>query len=705
MKKNKKIATYNGAKNLGILIFVWGIGIIVLLGAFGFSQMRKEVSRVALENSNSHMNIYTIDTEGSAVLLESRGNFILMNAGSKDKRDNVLSFVMSKIAKAKASGKYKTFSLYISTLEDSYIGEVKDIFDSLEVDSLYLPEEAVITNMENDSKEYKKVLDTYRDIVLYADEEGSEIVQVFPDYEVVFGDAKITVLGIDLDKEEYKNNFTDYLNDSSLISLVTVGNTKYLSTGSISSGIEKKLIEKYAGNIQADLYTLGNYGNNNSSSAEFLKYVNPDYSFEAYKEKSEKRESNAALRTMYYGTYASTKDNGNIEANITNDNVSLKLDKNALRMRVSYVTDNGDRLSGKVYQISRNNTLSNNWDFFVKDFEGYEKSRINYGISLANINSDKYGVDSFKGIEGLNQSIKLNVIYKEVLIDSVRLNSNEAKIEVGDTLPLTATIEPYNAKVSEYIWESDNKRVATVKDGVVTGISKGKAVITVKMKNSAVKDTCVVYVGDYDYTMEGLSLNTKNIVLDKHIVLNLNDFEDPEITWSVANTDILAVDSSNRLKPLKKGVTVLVATLNGYTDKIRVTVNDGLIVTGISEKTTVERFLEDSNLHNSRVMRDSGKYKTGDEEIYTNDILITNDKKTISAYTMSVLGDVNGEGTIEQGDISILNDYLNGKLKLTRAALQAADVNEDGKINTKDVRVLNNYMKHREGYETLPYKR
>ena len=703
MKKNKKAVALNNAKSIGILIFVWGIGLVVLLGAFAFSKGRREVSRIALDNANAHMNIYSIDADGSAVLLESRGNFILMNTGSKDKRDDVLSFVSSKIAKSKASGKYKTFSLYISEIEDSYIGEVEDVFDSLPVDSLYIQDEAVITQMQDDSKEYRKVIDDYRNIISLADDEGSEIVQVFPDYEIVFGDAKITILGVDLTKEEYQNNLKGYINDSSLISLVTVGNTKYLSTGSISDKVEKKLVNKYEGNLQADLYTLGNYGNENSSSAEFLKYVDPDYSFALYNEDNNAR-TDAAFRTMYYGVYASTKENGNIHVSIRNDDISLKLDKNAIRMKVAYRTDRGEKLSGKVYQIARNNTLSNNWDFFVKDFEGYKKERINYGISLANVDSTKYGVLAFKGIEELNKTVKIDIIYSEILVDSVKLNSNEIKIDVGDTHSLTATVEPYNAKVSEYIWESDNKKVATVKDGIITGISKGKATITVRMKNSAVKDTCVVYVGDFDYSMDGLSLNTKKIVLDKSIILDLNNFENSDILWTVANNKVLEIDSANRIRPLRNGTTVIIGTLNGFTDKLRISITDGLIVTGVAEQTTVEKFLDDSKLKDSKVMNTSGKYKNNNENVFTNDVLITNEEKSISAYTISVLGDVNGDGAIEDGDISVLNNYLKGDLKLSKASLKSADVNADGKVNTKDVRVLHNYLKHRKGYETLPYK-
>ena len=700
-KKKKKGNAYNGVKNIGILIFIWGIGIVVLLGAYAMTKRGPKTSYVVTESTNSHMNIYTIDTKGSAVLLESRGSFILMNVGSKDSKDKVIDFVSSKIARSKANGTYKTFSVYLSNFDESYIGEIKDVFKYLQIDNFYLPEEKVVAEI-TDRVEADKYTQKYREMMKLAEEEKAEVINLFTDYEVVFGDAKITILGLDdINSKDYKN-VSDYIKDSSIISLVTIGKTKYLSSGSISSKIESRLIEKYKGNIQADIYALGDYGKDTSSSAEFLKYVHPDYSIATYNGKDESI-TKASKRTMYYGAFASTKKNGNIAINIENDNVSFKMDKNTIKLQVAYKADTKERLSGKVYTIAKENTLSEHWDFFVTDFEGYQKERIKYGIALANILSKNYGGEIFKGIESLDKNMTIDVIYSEVLVDSIRLNSEEVKIDVGDSVSLTATVDPINAKRSPYTWESDNKNVATVKDGVVSGISKGKATITVRMKNSAITAKCIVYVGDYDTSISGLSLGIKNIVIGKDTILPLNSFENENITWAVGNTNILSIDSNNVLRPIKQGVTVISGTLNGYTDSIYVKITDGFIVSNVSENTTVSTFVKDMKIENAKIISSQGNKKEDDEVVATYDLLVVEKEKDMSIYSISVSGDINGDGMIGKADVDLLQGYLEGKKKLSKVALRSSDANKDGKVNRSDVRVLNNYIKKNKGHDTVPF--
>ena len=66
----------------------------------------------------------------------------------------------------------------------------------------------------------------------------------------------------------------------------------------------------------------------------------------------------------------------------------------------------------------------------------------------------------------------------------VELNkAGTVKLKKGKTLRLTATVYSDTA-VTTLTWKSSNKKVATVnKNGVVKGVKKGTATITVKTKN------------------------------------------------------------------------------------------------------------------------------------------------------------------------------------------------------------------------------
>lgn len=72
---------------------------------------------------------------------------------------------------------------------------------------------------------------------------------------------------------------------------------------------------------------------------------------------------------------------------------------------------------------------------------------------------------------------------------------DEATVNVGGTVTLTATVSPDNASDKTITWSSSDESVATVADGVVTGVAAGTAIITATANDgSGVKATCTVTV-------------------------------------------------------------------------------------------------------------------------------------------------------------------------------------------------------------------
>ena len=73
------------------------------------------------------------------------------------------------------------------------------------------------------------------------------------------------------------------------------------------------------------------------------------------------------------------------------------------------------------------------------------------------------------------------------------LNQDTVNVEVGDTATLVASLIPNNA-VSTIVWESSDESVATVDNGVITGVSNGQAVITARASEYDLEAECVVTV-------------------------------------------------------------------------------------------------------------------------------------------------------------------------------------------------------------------
>lgn len=76
----------------------------------------------------------------------------------------------------------------------------------------------------------------------------------------------------------------------------------------------------------------------------------------------------------------------------------------------------------------------------------------------------------------------------------VTLDKTSASVKQGRTITLTATVEPADAANKNVTWSSDNESVATVSDGVVTGVATGTAQITATTVDGNHTASCTVTV-------------------------------------------------------------------------------------------------------------------------------------------------------------------------------------------------------------------
>ena len=82
-----------------------------------------------------------------------------------------------------------------------------------------------------------------------------------------------------------------------------------------------------------------------------------------------------------------------------------------------------------------------------------------------------------------------------VAVTGVTLNQNEAQMTVGgETLTLTATVNPEGATDKSVTWSTSDGNVATVENGVVTAVAAGTATITVTTTDGSFTATCAVTV-------------------------------------------------------------------------------------------------------------------------------------------------------------------------------------------------------------------
>ena len=95
---------------------------------------------------------------------------------------------------------------------------------------------------------------------------------------------------------------------------------------------------------------------------------------------------------------------------------------------------------------------------------------------------------------GFTATCNVTVEAATVAVTGVTVSPTSDSITVGETLTLTATVAPENATNKAVTWSTSEATVATVEDGVVTGVSAGNATITVTTEDGGFTATCDVTV-------------------------------------------------------------------------------------------------------------------------------------------------------------------------------------------------------------------
>ena len=82
-----------------------------------------------------------------------------------------------------------------------------------------------------------------------------------------------------------------------------------------------------------------------------------------------------------------------------------------------------------------------------------------------------------------NVKAECSVTVTVIDVTSIRISRTFATLSTGETLELTASVEPENATYKDIAWSSSDTSVATVTDGKVTAVAAGSVVITAAASN------------------------------------------------------------------------------------------------------------------------------------------------------------------------------------------------------------------------------
>ncbi|MCL1859595.1 MAG: Ig-like domain-containing protein [Oscillospiraceae bacterium] len=161
-----------------------------------------------------------------------------------------------------------------------------------------------------------------------------------------------------------------------------------------------------------------------------------------------------------------------------------------------------------------------------------------------------------------------------VEVSSVNISENALSMNKNGTYFLTASVSPSNATNQTLAWESSNSSVVSVKNGKLTALSAGSAVITVKSNNGKTAQcnvTVTVPVQSITVKVNQKEVN-KGTEFEAVIEIFPSDATDKSFTVSSSNENILRKSGSKWLAYGAGTAKITASSSNGITGSFEVAV-------------------------------------------------------------------------------------------------------------------------------------
>lgn len=180
------------------------------------------------------------------------------------------------------------------------------------------------------------------------------------------------------------------------------------------------------------------------------------------------------------------------------------------------------------------------------------------------IRANQEGNENYNEADRVSKSVKV-----DLLVSSIVLNQNAAAIAVGNSLQLTASVEPINASNKTLIWESANTEIATVDDyGKVNALKQGSTIITVKSTDgSNIVEKCMIEVVAHS-GINSITSETVSVYVTNGIIYIANVPSKQTASIFLTNGTLVSSELSNgdliTFQPPTAGIYIVVVGTTNY---------------------------------------------------------------------------------------------------------------------------------------------
>lgn len=216
--------------------------------------------------------------------------------------------------------------------------------------------------------------------------------------------------------------------------------------------------------------------------------------------------------------------------------------------------------------------------------------------------------------------------------------------KTGESVQLTATVQPEDASNKEVRWSSSNENVCIVQNGLVTAVAAGTATVMVTTIDGNFTANCIVKVVQHVAKVE-MNKTTLTLKVGEEEKLTAtvspDNAENKSLTWMSSNEKIATVDANGNVKALKAGeawVKAVSVDNAEAKDSCKVTVTqpvtgitisqESIRLTNIGENKQLEATVLPEDASNKEV-----KWKSSNESI----CMVANGKVIATGFGTSVV--------------------------------------------------------------------
>lgn len=205
-------------------------------------------------SGKGYLTVHFLDVgQADCALIESDGEFMLIDGGNRDDGQFVVSFLEQQ-------GVEELDTVVCTHAHEDHVGGLPAVLAVYPTGKVYSPTKTYSSNI-------------YDDFLYYVDQQGLEVILPGPGETFSVGGAQVLVLGPVMSYAE--------TNDTSIVLRIDYGESSFLFTGDMETAAENDMLdhwgEKNSHIFQVDVLKVGHHGSNTSTGYRFLHEVDPAY--------------------------------------------------------------------------------------------------------------------------------------------------------------------------------------------------------------------------------------------------------------------------------------------------------------------------------------------------------------------------------------------------------------------------------------------